>query len=123
MENLCSRVSAYLYVGASIQIAFSLGLHRDQLAESASNMEREQNRRIWWTLFVLDQELASRGGSPNIIDERFTKVATPMSSEEVRDAQTIPLPSTLLTRPDSIPWPAYATGVASHIGVAVSTET
>jgi hypothetical protein len=84
MENLCSRVSAYLYVGASVQMAFSLGLHRDQASESASTMEREQNRRIWWTLFTLDQELASRGGSPNIIDERFTKVATPMSSEQVR---------------------------------------
>jgi hypothetical protein len=84
MENLCSRVSAYLYVGASVQMAFSLGLHRDQASDSAPTMEREQNRRIWWTLFALDQELASRGGSPNIIDERFTKVATPMSSEQVR---------------------------------------
>jgi hypothetical protein len=83
MENLCSRVSAYLYIGASVQMAFSLGLHRDQLAESASELEREQNRRIWWTLFILDQELASRGGSPTIIDERFTKVATPMSSERI----------------------------------------
>jgi hypothetical protein len=83
MENLCSRVSAYLYVGASVQIAFSLGLHRDQLAESATSLDREQNRRIWWTLFILDQELASRGGSPSIIDERFTKVTTPVSSEQV----------------------------------------
>jgi hypothetical protein len=84
MENLCSRVSAYLYIGASVQMAFSLGLHRDQLAESATTLEREQNRRIWWTLFILDQELASRGGSPSIIDERFTKVTTPASSEQVR---------------------------------------
>jgi hypothetical protein len=83
MENLCSRVSAYLYVGASVQMAFSLGLHRDQLAESATTLDREQNRRIWWTLFLLDQELASRGGSPSIIDERFTKVTTPVSSEQV----------------------------------------
>jgi hypothetical protein len=83
MENLCSRVSAYLYIGASVQMAFSLGLHRDQHTESATAMEREQNRRIWWTLFILDQELASRGGSPSIVDERFTKVSTPMSSEQV----------------------------------------
>ena len=83
MENLCSRVSAYLYMGASVQMAFSLGLHRDQLAESGTTMEREQNRRIWWTLFQLDQELSSRGGSPTVIDERFTKVTTPMPSEQV----------------------------------------
>ena len=83
MENLCSRVSSYLYTGASVQMAFSLGLHRDQLAESGNAMEREQNRRIWWTLFQLDQDISSRGGSPTVVDERFTKVTTPMPSEQV----------------------------------------
>jgi hypothetical protein len=34
-------------------------------------------------LLLLDQELASRGGSPTIVDERFTKVTTPLSSEQV----------------------------------------
>jgi len=83
MENICSRVSSYLYMGASVQMAYSLGLHRDQTAEGASVMEREQNRRIWWSLFMLDQEISSRGGSPTIIDERFTKVTTPMCSEQI----------------------------------------
>ncbi|CAN9129962.1 unnamed protein product [Alternaria alternata] len=83
MENLCSRVSSYLYMGASVQMAFSLGLHRDQLAESGNAMEREQNRRIWWTLFQLDQDISSRGGSPTVVDERFTKVTTPMPSEQI----------------------------------------
>ncbi|KAF2878234.1 aldehyde dehydrogenase-like protein [Massariosphaeria phaeospora] len=73
LENLCSRVSSYLYMGASIQMAYSLGLHRDQMPESGASMEREQNRRIWWTLYTLDQEIASRGGSPTLIDERFLK--------------------------------------------------
>ncbi|KAH8726089.1 aldehyde dehydrogenase-like protein [Phaeosphaeriaceae sp. PMI808] len=77
MENLCSRVSAYLYIGASVQIAFSLGLHRDQVADGATTVEQEQNRRIWWTIFTLDLELACRGGSPTIIDERFTRVLSP----------------------------------------------
>ncbi|EUC33930.1 hypothetical protein COCCADRAFT_36289 [Bipolaris zeicola 26-R-13] len=81
MENLCSRVSAYLYMGASVQMAFSLGLHRDQVDESATALDREQHRRIWWTLFQLDQEISSRGGCPTIVDERFTKVTTPMPSE------------------------------------------
>lgn len=85
MENMCSRVSAYLYMGASVQMAFSLGLHRDQSPETGSSveLERERNRRIWWTLFLLDQEMSSRGGSPTVIDERFTKVTTPSSSEQV----------------------------------------
>lgn len=81
MENLCSRVSAYLYMGAGVQMAFSLGLHRDQVDESATALDQEQHRRIWWTLFQLDQEISSRGGCPTIVDERFTKVTTPMPSE------------------------------------------
>ncbi|KAH9883016.1 hypothetical protein J1614_000383 [Plenodomus biglobosus] len=83
MENMCSRVSAYLYMGASIQMAFTLGLHRDQLPENGSSTERERNRRIWWTLFLLDHEISMRGGSPTVVDERFTKVTTAMSSEQI----------------------------------------
>ncbi|KAF2006126.1 aldehyde dehydrogenase-like protein [Amniculicola lignicola CBS 123094] len=83
LENLCSRVSSYLYMGASIQIAYSLGLHRDQMPGSGQTMEREQNRRIWWTLFILDQEIASRGGSPTLIDERLLKIDTPLPSEQL----------------------------------------
>ncbi|KAL7777251.1 hypothetical protein CFE70_007674 [Pyrenophora teres f. teres 0-1] len=78
-----TQVSSYLYMGASVQMAYSLGLHRDQTAEGASAMDREQNRRIWWSLFMLDQDISSRGGSPTVIDERFTKVTTLMPSEQI----------------------------------------
>ncbi|KAF2262883.1 aldehyde dehydrogenase [Lojkania enalia] len=83
LENLCSRVTSYLYMGAAIQMAYSLGMHRDQMPESGSAMEREQHRRIWWTLFILDQEIASRGGSPTLIDERLLKIDTPLPSEQM----------------------------------------
>lgn len=84
LENLCSRVSSYLYMGASVQMAYSLGLHRDQVPDSGSSIEREQHRRIWWTLYNLDLEIASRGGSPTLIDDRYLKITTPMPSEQVR---------------------------------------
>jgi hypothetical protein len=103
MENLCSRVSAYLYMGASVQMAFSLGLHRDQLSESGTATEREENRRIWWTLFQLDQEISSRGGSPTVVDERFTKVTTPMPSEQVGLQLSVPNVSTLTIMRSCIP--------------------
>ncbi|KAF2178990.1 aldehyde dehydrogenase-like protein [Zopfia rhizophila CBS 207.26] len=82
-ENHCSRVTSYLYMGASIQMAYSLGLHRDQLPESGRSMEREQNRRVWYTLYTLDHEIASRGGSPNLIDERMLKIETTFPSEQM----------------------------------------
>lgn len=123
MENLCSRVSAYLYIGASIQIAFSLGLHRDQLHESGTTTEREQNRRIWWTLFILDQELASRGGSPAIIDERFTKVTTPLSSEQVCiSGRLVQETASCSQRLDIISWSTHSACVASYFSFPVSPQ-
>ncbi|KAL5427693.1 hypothetical protein PMIN04_001194 [Paraphaeosphaeria minitans] len=83
LENLCSRTRSYLYMGASIQVAYSLGLHRDSITDSGASMEREQNRRIWWTLFNLDLEIASRGGSPTLIDERYLRITTPLPSEQI----------------------------------------
>jgi hypothetical protein len=122
MENLCSRVSAYLYIGASVQMAFSLGLHRDQLAESATTMEREQSRRIWWTLFILDQELASRGGSPYLIDERFTKVTVPASSEQVCSTGSSMFHDHTDTLTDVVPWIAHSVRMARHFCLALSLE-
>ncbi|KAJ4347988.1 uncharacterized protein N0V89_009360 [Didymosphaeria variabile] len=83
LENLCSRTTSYLYMGASIQISYSLGLHRDSINGSGASMELEQNRRIWWTLFTLDLEIASRGGSPTMIDDRYLRITTPLPSEQV----------------------------------------
>ncbi|KAL1601505.1 hypothetical protein SLS60_006420 [Paraconiothyrium brasiliense] len=83
LENLCSRTTSYLYMGASIQMAYSLGLHRDSINGSGASMELEQNRRIWWTLFTLDLEVASRGGAPTMIDERHLRITTPLPSEQV----------------------------------------
>lgn len=64
-------------------MAYSLGLHRDQTPQSGASLEREQYRRIWWTLFTLEQEVASRGGSPTLVDERLLRIDTPLPSEQV----------------------------------------
>ncbi|KAF1926761.1 uncharacterized protein M421DRAFT_206124 [Didymella exigua CBS 183.55] len=83
LENALRRVTAYLYIGTAIQIAWSLGLHRDQLPMSKSEEEREENRRIWWTLTTLDLEIGMRGGSPTLIDERILKVTTSLPLERI----------------------------------------
>ncbi|UPX18526.1 Aldehyde dehydrogenase (NAD(+)) [Ascochyta rabiei] len=83
LENALSRVTAYLYIGTAVQTAFTLGLHRDQLPISGTEEDREENRRIWWTLFTLDLEIGMRGGSPSLIDERYVKITTLMPHERV----------------------------------------
>src|SRR4051812_13976241 len=108
-------------MGASIQMAYSLGLHRDQMPESGGSMEREQNRRIWWTLFTLDQEIASRGGSPALVDERSLKTNTPLPSEQLPGPSFINL---LLYKPPVyfISGNPHAIIMASYIGLIMSLK-
>ncbi|KAF3000942.1 hypothetical protein E8E13_008934 [Curvularia kusanoi] len=84
LENaMLSRVTAYLYVGAAIQMAWSLGLHRDQPALSGSEEERIENRRIWWTLTTLDLEIGLRCGSPTLIDDEYLEFSSPLPLERI----------------------------------------
>lgn len=82
------RITSYLYMGTSMQIAFSLGLQQDQSPTTQSPMSRQQNRRIWWTLYILDQEVASRCGSPCVSDERSVRIQTPLPSEQILNPGT-----------------------------------
>ena len=108
-------------MGASIQIAYSLGLHRDSITDSGASMEREQNRRIWWTLFTLDQEIASRGGSPTLIDERHLRITTPLPSEQVIDHGLSSSPR--LTTIDPVSRNAHSSIMAHHIRFPMSPQT
>ncbi|KAJ4336462.1 hypothetical protein N0V95_008602 [Ascochyta clinopodiicola] len=53
------------------------------LPTSGTEEDREENRRIWWTLFTLDLEIGLRGGSPSLIDERYVKITTLLPHERV----------------------------------------
>lgn len=50
---------------------------------SGSEEDREENRRIWWTLTTLDLEIGMRGGSPTLIDDRYLKVTTSSPLERI----------------------------------------
>ncbi|KAL1649611.1 hypothetical protein SLS58_001668 [Diplodia intermedia] len=65
LQTECYTNAAYLYVGTAVRTAYTLGLHVERAAPpTRGRLEREQNRRIWWTLYVLDYEMAHRYGNP-----------------------------------------------------------
>lgn len=74
---------SYLYIGTGIRIAYSLGFHHDKSPAAQNPMIKQQNHRIWWTLYILDQEIASRCGNPCVCDERILKIQMPLPSEKV----------------------------------------
>ncbi|KAK3318585.1 fungal-specific transcription factor domain-containing protein [Apodospora peruviana] len=53
-------------LGAAIRMASALGLHRESLAQSASDVAAaETRRRTWWTLFCLDTWATTTMGRPS----------------------------------------------------------
>jgi len=47
-------------------------------------MEQEYNRRLWWALYVLDYDIASRFGNPCAISQDITGSHRQFPTEEVR---------------------------------------
>lgn len=78
---------------------------------SKSEEEREENRRIWWTVTSLDLEIGMRGGSPTLIDERILKVTTSLPLERIGREPVCP----------SVIDPLYSDGCAD-CGIQVRPE-
>lgn len=88
MHAMCYSVGAYLYLGTAVRIGFSLGLHRNVSPRTRNSVERERGRRLWWTIYTLDHEMAIRFGYPCAIGDDAGFVKTPLSSEQVRSMNT-----------------------------------
>ncbi|KAK3367743.1 fungal-specific transcription factor domain-containing protein [Podospora didyma] len=81
----CYSVTAYLHLGTAVRIGFSLGLHRDVSPKSKDSLEREWGRRLWWTIYVLDYEMASRFGYPCSVIEDAVFMRCPPATEQILD--------------------------------------
>lgn len=84
LQSGCFSNAAYLHVGTAVRIAFSLGLHREKDPPNSSYMQKEYNRRLWWALYVLDYDIASRFGNPCAISQDITVNQRQFPTEEVR---------------------------------------
>ncbi|KAF9886734.1 hypothetical protein FE257_011111 [Aspergillus nanangensis] len=85
MHAMCYSTAAYLHIGTAVRIAFSLGLHHDIFPKTTTSVERERARRVWWTIYTLDYEMASRFGYPCSIVEEVSFMTTSPASEILLD--------------------------------------
>ncbi|KAI1010528.1 hypothetical protein LB503_004902 [Fusarium chuoi] len=58
--------SAYLHIGLAVRIAFSLGLHLDKYSTKSGVVSQAHARRLWWTLYLVDQDLSLALGKPSM---------------------------------------------------------
>ncbi|KAL2861189.1 Zn(II)2Cys6 transcription factor [Aspergillus lucknowensis] len=85
MHAMCYSVGAYLHLGTAVRIGFSLGLHRNILPRKSNSVGRERARRLWWTIYTLDHEMAIRFGYPCAVGDESGLVKTPAALEQVMD--------------------------------------
>ena len=83
----CFFNSAYLYAGTAARVAFTLGMHADKYSITHGLVQKEQARRIWWSLYVFDEEMSLRCGKPGSIPEGHLGHAPPLPSEQVSFTQ------------------------------------
>ncbi|RQM07415.1 hypothetical protein DH86_00003209 [Scytalidium sp. 3C] len=82
---MCYSVASYLNIGTAVRIGLTLGLHRDVSIRAKETIERERGRRLWWTIYALDHEIAIRFGYPCAIVDHPTFMVTAPASEQVLD--------------------------------------
>lgn len=100
LHSACYTVTAYLTVGTTVRMAYSLGLHRDispppppppsRPAGGVDSVARARLHRLWWTVYQLDQEVASQLGYPCAVPcdsdgADVVGVRTPAACERVLD--------------------------------------
>lgn len=58
---------AWVYLGAAVRMAISLGLHRELPEWSISLHDREMRRRVWWCLYMFDSGESATLGRPILL--------------------------------------------------------
>ncbi|GAM91361.1 hypothetical protein ANO11243_094100 [Dothideomycetidae sp. 11243] len=91
MLATCQTDRCWLILGSAIRIAQSIGLHvtdaSDHSNEATSILMREERRRIWYSLFILDRLLSLQLGRPFAVDAADCSVLAPSLSDEDQAAQ------------------------------------
>ncbi|KAK4214693.1 putative Zn(II)2Cys6 transcription factor [Rhypophila decipiens] len=98
LHSSCFTVNAYLVTGLAVRMAYTLGLHRNapapQQMGGMDSVSRARVYRLWWTLYLLDQEVAVQLGYPfAIVDHVAGVVQTPPTTLEM-EAMLDPGPGT-----------------------------
>ena len=77
LHNNNERNAAWNLVGAATRICFALGLHRSDTGTSFRPIEREVRKRVFCTLYGIEQVMASSLGRPSGINDIDVQVTPP----------------------------------------------
>ena len=67
-------------ISTAAQLAMRVRLNEERVWNTATESEIKNRKRLWWTIYFLDQKISQRTGSPYII--RDTEIALPEFSQD-----------------------------------------
>lgn len=73
--------TAYVYIGAAVRMAFTLGWHVREDFKSRLDMDEQVDLRLFCTLYTLDLDVSLMFGNPTAMD-RGTMLSTPKAPLE-----------------------------------------
>lgn len=72
-----------------MRMAMSHGMHTCMPVEDVELHVVERCRKIWWTVYILDRQMACIQGLPQSVDDRFVQTNLPSSSGSSEKATTL----------------------------------
>ncbi|KAF7928562.1 uncharacterized protein EAE98_005618 [Botrytis deweyae] len=77
LHNISERNAAWTMLGAVLRMAMTLGMHREGGNKNLDPGEIEVRRRVWWTIYVLEQSSCTILGRPSSIRDREVTIKYP----------------------------------------------
>ncbi|PHH65614.1 hypothetical protein CDD81_2049 [Ophiocordyceps australis] len=85
LQNMNRRDAALQYTGRALRMAMSLGLHHEVAQGHLDGREREQRRRVWWSVYSLDRILCVKSGNPLTVRDEDVGVDMPAADDDDDD--------------------------------------
>jgi proline utilization trans-activator len=76
-HNATERNTSWMLLGSASRMALALGMHREGATGGFDSIEREVRRRVWWTLYIFEQNLCTILGRPSAIDDLEVTISLP----------------------------------------------
>lgn len=76
-HNATERNTSWMLLGCASRMALALGMHREGATGGFDSIEREVRRRVWWTLYIFEQNLCTILGRPSAIDDVEVTITLP----------------------------------------------
>ncbi|KAH8812784.1 fungal-specific transcription factor domain-containing protein [Xylogone sp. PMI_703] len=76
-HNATERNTSWMLLGCASRMAVALGMHREGATGGFDSIEREVRRRVWWTIYIFEQNLCTILGRPSAIDDSEVTITLP----------------------------------------------